>query len=349
MTAPVNGPSLASAAWPVAGSLQRPASVAPSARPLRVGLLDNPLSGTNRNGAGPIHRAGDIESGLRRRVVRTPAEVAAALADFASDGVGLVVVNGGDGTVQAVLTAVLRDGRFDRPPLLAVLAAGTTSMIAGDVGLRGRPAAALARVLAWARDPARASAVVERPVLRVQAAHDAEPVFGMFFGTGAIYHAIHYCRARIHPWGARGPLGAGIALARYLLALVCGREIPVVPITSSIDGEPAGRGEHLLLFVTTLHRLVLGLRPFWGREPGALRFTAVAAGPRHVLRALPSLLRGRPSRHGTVEHGYVSRNAREVRLMLDGGCTLDGEMLTADSRRGPVVLADGGRAYFVRC
>ena len=329
--------------------LEPPAPATPPPRPLRVGLLDNPLSGRNRDGVDPLRRARSGEPGLRQRLVRTPADVAAALADFAADGVDLVVVNGGDGTVQAALTAVHRDGLFETPPLLALLPSGTTNMIAGDVGLRGGRAAALRRVLAWARDPARPFALVERAVLRTQAAPGAEPVFGMFFGTGAIAHGIRYYRNRIHPWGVRGELGAGLALARYLLALASGREIAAVPITASVDGGPAEPETRLLLLVTTLHRLVLGIRPFWGREPGALRLTAVAARPRRVLRALPAVLRGRPSRHGTPAHGYLSRNAREIRLWFDAEYTLDGEMRTADSRQGPVVLTDGGRACFVRC
>jgi len=54
-------------------------------------------------------------------------------------------------------------------------------------------------------------------------------------------------------------------------------------------------------------------------------------------------------RHGTPAHGYLSRNAREIHLRFDAEYTLDGEMRTADSRQGPVVLTDGGRACFVRC
>ena len=318
------------------------------ARALRVGLLDNPLSGRNRGGD-PLRRVRSGEPGLRQRQASTQADVTAALAEFAADGVELVVVSGGDGTVHAALTAVHRGGLFEPPPLLALLPSGSTNMIAGAVGLRGERAGALGRVLAWARDPARPFALVERAVLRLQGAPGAAPLFGMFFGTGAIAHGIRYCRSRIHPWGVRGELGAGLVLARYLLALVVGRGIAAGPVTSSVDGGPAEREARLVLLVTTLHRLVLGVRPFWGRGPGALRFTATAARPRHVLRALPVLLRGRPGRHGTVENGYLSRNAREIRLVFDGEYTLDGEMFTADSRQGPVVLAEGGRAWFVRC
>jgi hypothetical protein len=259
------------------------------------------------------------------------------------------VVSGGDGTVHGVLTALYTDGAFSTSPLLALVPAGTANMIAGDVGLRGSPTAALRRLLAWARDPDRPAAVVERPVLRVEPAPDAEPMFGMFFGAGAIYEGTRYCVGHLHPLGVRGTRAAALTVVGYVMALLAGRGVPSIPVTCSLDDRPAEHRNLMLVLATTLERLLLGLRPFWGTGAGGLRFTAVTVRPRHLLRALPSLLRGRPRRYGTVETGYVSRNAGEVRLVFDGGCTLDGELLTADSRRGPVRLSVGPRASFVRC
>jgi diacylglycerol kinase (ATP) len=64
---------------------------------------------------------------------------------------------------------------------------------------------------------------------------------------------------------------------------------------------------------------------------------------------LPQLLRGRPSRHATAEGGYVSHNVQEVRLTLDSGFTLDGELFESDGRTRSVALREGGQASFVRC
>jgi hypothetical protein len=317
-------------------------------RPLRVGLLENPRSGRNRRGAGLSATCGSAAD-LLRAAGSTQAEISRALSSFAKEGVECLVVSGGDGTVQAVLTALHRDRAFSPPPLLALVPGGTANMIAGDVGLRGRPTAALRRLLAWARDPERPTAMVERPVLRVEPAPGAEPMFGMCFGAGALYHGTRYCVGRLHPVGVRGSFAAALTVVRYVVAVLAGRGVPSVEVTRTVDDRPAERGELLLLLATTLDRLLLGVWPFWGTGAGALRFTAVAAQPRHLLRALPSLLRGRPGRYGTVDSGYVSENAGEVCLTFDGGCTLDGELLTADSRRGPVRLSVGPRASFVCC
>jgi hypothetical protein len=316
-----------------------------------VGFLHNPLSGGNRRRLGAIGRVLGEHAEVRRRDARTPGDVSAALADFARHGVDVVAINGGDGTVQAVLTAVFRDRIFESPPFLAVLAAGTTSMIAGDVGLRGRRPEGLRRLLGWVRSPDSRAGLVERPVLRVEPSPGAPPLFGMFFGAAAIEQGIRLCRARVHTLGLRGKPGAGLALAALTVGLACGRGgvVTPVPVTTATDGERPERHDHLVLLVTTLERLLLGLRPFWGDGSGPLHYTAVLARPRRLIAALPHVLRGRASGTATADNGYVSRDVSGARLWLEGASyTLDGELFTGEPGRGPVVLREGGRVTFVR-
>ena len=64
----------------------------------------------------------------------------------------MLVINGGDGTVQAALTEIYNGGHFgDEPPPVAVLPNGKTNLIAHDLGAGGDPIETLERVLAIAR------------------------------------------------------------------------------------------------------------------------------------------------------------------------------------------------------
>ena len=64
----------------------------------------------------------------------------------------MLVINGGDGTVQAALTELHNGGHFgDQPPPVAVLPSGKTNLIALDLGARGDPVAALERLIALAQ------------------------------------------------------------------------------------------------------------------------------------------------------------------------------------------------------
>src|SRR3546814_5637637 len=105
------------------------------------------------------------------------------LDSFAADGVDVVAVAGGDGTVQAVLTALYGRRPFRRPPLLAVLPRGTTSMTAADIGLPRRgdkdTLGSLARLLAAAPAELEAAVTVRR-VVRAENALNRQPQYGMF-------------------------------------------------------------------------------------------------------------------------------------------------------------------------
>jgi len=324
----------------------------PAVRAVRIGMLNNPLSGGNRKGLQKIRKtvAAMLPEVLQREV-QTPEDVVASLADFARSEVNIIIVNGGDGTVQAALTAIFHKNSFETTPVLAVLpSAGTTSMIAGDVGLNGSRKSALQRLYRWSLAKNNTAPVIQRPVLRVQVPSEKEPVYGMFFGTAGIYQATHFCNQKIHARGVRGEKAAGVALARFLLAALLKDQkvISAVPIATRLNQRPEKQQRYLLLFVTSLQRLFLGLRPFWGSEPKPLHYTAITDRPMHFLQALPSLMRGRQGRLVRPANGYVSHNIDNIQLTLSSGFNLDGEVYCTDSASGPVTVSQGGQASFLK-
>ena len=318
--------------------------------PPRLGVLNNPLSGGNRKGLEAIRKILAAYPQVCHREVLTPADVASALVDFARKEVNVVAINGGDGTVQAVLTVLCHQKPFERIPHLAVLRAGTTSMTAGDVGLKGSQELALKRLLTWADGGEGEEVILNRPVLRVQVDPHQDPVYGMFLGAAGIYQGIQFCNNRLNRRGFRGEWAPGLTIALFLIAVASrgGDYVTRVPITVGLDQSPPERRDYLLLMISALERLFLGMRPFWGREERTLHYTAVEARPQHLLRALPSLMRGRKNRYGTPENGYFSNNVQQVQLTFNSGFTLDGELYKAGAHLGPVVVQDGGKVSFLR-
>ena len=321
-----------------------------SGKTLRLGLISNPLSGGNRKG---LHIIREVLAGRPQAYhfeASTPLEVGSALAELAERKVDVVAVNGGDGTIHAVLTELFRQPSRGPVPVLALLRSGTASMIARDVGLSGSRRVALSRLLTWISTGCGSAAVVQRPILKVERAPDQEPLYGMFFGAAGICQGIRFCLDRVHAKGMSGQLAAGLTLGRFLLAAACRDKSLLSPVlaTVGLDSEPSEQREYLLILISTLERLFLGLRPYWGTETAPLYYTALGARPGHLLRALPSLLRGRKGRFGTPEHDYFSRKVREARLTLTGGFTLDGEVYTLDNRVTRITITEGGKASFLK-
>ena len=328
-----------------------PASGEPSARGGRtVGLISNPHSGRNRKHLRAIERIVANHSRVHHYPTSRPADVPAVLSVLADRDVAVIAINGGDGTVARVLTHLLEDAPFERLPLIALLPGGTTNMNAGDVGLRGGLVRAVRRLCRWADDDRIEGLLLRRAILRVDPGTGQSAAYGMFFGTGAIIHGIEYCRASIHTKGVASEIGPGLAMARTLWGIARRDRRFARPVAVSValnDAPPAPAEDILILLVTSLERLFLGLRPYWGKEDAPLHVSLIRAGADRLLQNLPSLLRGKPGRHVGTE-GYQSRNVARIGLTLDGPWTLDGEMYQASRAAGPVTITDGGPITFIR-
>ena len=314
----------------------------------RIGVVINPLSGGNLNGLGDIRRLIDDHPQVVHCDVQTPQDVLAALRDFAHQEVDLLAVNGGDGTVQAVLTTLFHYQPFETQPLLAVLQSGTTSMTARDVGFCGSPVRSLERLFRWDATGTGNPRVIDRPVLQVQApGHQTR--YGMFFGASAIYQGIQYFHQKLNTKGLRGEVGPGLTILRFLWSAVHrGSDfIPPVAVSVALDDNPPQQFDSLVVLISTLERLFLGLYPYWGSEAGPLHYTAVRVRPRYLLRALPSILRGRSGAHGTPENGFYSHNAYEIKLNFTGGFTLDGQLYIPENQQEPTVVRYGGTTSFL--
>ncbi|MDX2479026.1 MAG: diacylglycerol kinase family protein [Desulfuromusa sp.] len=316
-------------------------------RCLRVGVLTNPRSGGNKKGLKEIRNVLVSWPDVVHCEAFTPEGMTEALSCFASEGVELIVINGGDGTAHAVLTAIECTAIFAQPPLLAMLCAGTTSMLPRDVGIQGPSVVALMRVLHWAKHTDASLIIQPRPVLLVKRASGQPALCGMFFGVGAICQGIKAFHSGINPMGWRGQIMPGLTLLRMLLAILFKNQKRVPPLLtrSCLDGQQQEESANLFVLISTLERLFFGIRPYWGREDGPLHYTAVGAAPKYLLRIIPSLFSWQKNRYAKPDNGYFSHNVYELRLELEGDFTLDGELYAVG--QGPLTIEAAGPIKFL--
>lgn len=314
------------------------------------GVLSNPLSGGNRKGLGPIREVLSSYPQTLHREVHTLADVSSAMADFARREVNLVVINGGDGTVHGALTALFSDRSFEKPPLITVLRAGTTSMIGGDVGLKGSPGHALHKLLHWVTKREGLPEILSRHIMSVRPPDRERPLCGMFLGAGSIYEGIKFFHRRVNTPGIRGELGPAVTLLVFLLSLLRRQSklLSAVRAEASLNGQPSEEKAWLMLFVTSLERLFLGMRPFWGNGGGSLHFTAIAEHPLCFWRSLPFVVRGRKGPLVRPENGFFSQETSEVRLTMAGGFTLDGELFHLGRTTADLMVGVAGQVPFLR-
>jgi diacylglycerol kinase (ATP) len=273
-----------------------------------------------------------------------------ALAEFEREGVELLVVNGGDGTLQHLLTELLSAREGTWLPRVAPIRGGRTNVSAIDLGADRDPVRSLSTLIDAARAGRLREREVDRAVLRVDLGPGDGVHYGIFFGAGMLYRAVQLT-PRYFPEGrAQGLFGAGTVFATLLGRAAAGRLGGVLgadKVQLSVDGEPGPAREYRLVMATSAERLFLGIRPFWGEGPGPVRLTLLAADARHLSRAALGILRGRPKPWVGPELGYESYNSECVELRLDCGVTLDGELFAEQPGR-VVELRGDRRIRFVR-
>ena len=319
---------------------------------MRIGLITNLRSQRNKRRALAQFDTPAGGPEVLQRHLDGIEGLAETLAEFAMAGVEVVAVNGGDGTVSRVLTELQERSPFERLPRLALLPGGMTNMCAADVGIRGARSRTLGRLLATAAAGDLDSSTVVRETIRLRRGAESRPVHGMFFGTAAITRAIQTCRKLVHPLKIESSAASGATLAYLLLCRLFRRNggDPVIrgdDIRVNIDNGPPQELTQLLALVTTLDRLVLGSRPFWGAGEGALHYTGLAYPPNRLLRSAYRVLYGGDDRRLPEPH-YVSRNANRISFEMSCPFTLDGEIFEPLPST-PVELNRGGPVRFLRC
>jgi len=316
-----------------------------------IGLISNPHSRRNRSQLAAVKGIVANHPNIHHHITQSADEIPLALRGFAQRGVDVLAVNGGDGTTAQVFSELLEQRPFAGLPSVILLPGGTTNMNVGDVGLRGKLTGAVRRMTNWAEQGSDDVERLTRPILRAEGSVDGKIACGMFFGTGTIIGGIEYCHNTVHSMGIIDELGPGVVTIRTIWGIA--RKEPYfsdpTPIRIEFDSATDTQTRQVvLLLISSLERLFLGLRPYWGVENAPLHCTWMQQPTRKVFRAFPSVLRGRPNRHAGQENGYFSHNAREIRLWIDGAFTLDGEIYHASTEHGPVTVSNGGDIEFIR-
>src|SRR3546814_727318 len=165
---------------------------------MRAGLIHNPRSQRNRRGDDLR-----IPAELPYAALATPAELLDVLCKFAAQGIDLLIVSGGDGTLREV-TSQLPQAYGTRLPKLALLAAGNANVVAADVGTAGYGSGALEQLLNAARDDCFRRREI-RPLLRVRWPDlDVPPVLGFVAGAAVLTRATRHANEKVLTHGEIG-------------------------------------------------------------------------------------------------------------------------------------------------
>jgi diacylglycerol kinase (ATP) len=302
---------------------------------VRLGLIRNPQSGRNVRRERPL-AVYDNELGLGALVRETLAadRIADVVQEFCEEGVNAIIVDGGDGTLQAAVTeAFFRYGEGNMPAFVP-LHGGTYNAVAGNLGVAPKRRLALLRLLHQARRGADVALCEKRVgTVRVHDPRFARDVFGFIFMAGIPYKLDSY----IYSFGRGGPGPALYSIAMMLLGGVFRTEFARklfgdTPARVFVDGNDCGCDRIKLTMATTLHQMLPVFTPCppplaasQRRFSYLVNFMSTGEIYRRPVRLLMNRYQG-DAKHMTGHARSLSLNS------YVSGYALDGEMISGSDR-----------------
>ena len=318
----------------------------------RIALLSNPKSTGNLAQLPRIRAYCADHPDIFHYEVEHAHQVGDALRTIARIRPKVLVINGGDGTVQAALTELYNGGHFGvSPPPVAVLPSGKTNLIALDLGAHGDPITALERLIEIAQGDI-APFVVARELIALRNGENGDrPVIGMFLGGAGLADTMLYCRNKIYPLGLPNSFAhviTAIALLAKMVLRVKSNFLPPDPQPLNVSLREEGdmiSGRFSLLAVTTLEKLLLS-GELGGRREGVLKLLAIEQQPMSLVRGFAASLLGKLGR--SKVRGVHFEEANEITIEGDSSdVILDGETFRAEVG-SPINLKPAAPLSFVK-
>lgn len=283
----------------------------------RLGVLINPCSWGVRHGFLPTLHSTFEEAAphIPRAYAWNPATFAMALDRLAAQGVRVLMIVGGDGTVQGVVSALV-GGYGAGIVALSLLSGGRSNVTAARLGATGKMIPSLDRLLHWERYDWPQPQLQALPTLCVT--WDRCTAHGFLLLGGGLVHAVESCRAfreKTRLPALDGALGTACWFSRELLRVAMG-DGALRPQPGELLGVHAGLQDYAIMIATTL--------PNWpGRAHGAgMRVGWVTGSGPRLLGAMTRAMAGKDSGHN---FGWVNQEQVIMRQEKLGHFLLDGE------------------------
>jgi hypothetical protein len=301
--------------------------------PVPLTILSNPASTGNLLDPNWMTALIAAEPAVTRRHTTTPEAIGIAVQEAVDRDCKVLAVDGGDGTADLVMSALISASGAEKPALI-LLPSGKTNMTAAAwCGGHDRQRA-LSALLDLRRRGDLDRHVRSRTALAVRHG-DAGPIrHGAFFGAADVVDGILFCRRRIYPLGLPNAVSHSAAVSLMFWRAIAGGAGQHLTADWKGGGE---QGAFFFLGITTLDRLILGLNLEPSDGQGALTYLSLGAGPRALFAALPAFLlrRAGPGFRRTV------RRVDTITLKFKGAYTLDGELYESDGST-PIEIASAG-------
>ena len=259
--------------------------------------------------------------------------LAETAARFRAHSIDVLCINGGDGTVHQVMTAMVRAYEGEPLPDVAILPGGTMNIVARSVGNRIRPEEMLEQVVS-AYHGSTSLPGKEIHLLEVDLGDESPKLYGFISGNGVIPRFLE----RYYDSREPTPADAAWLLARAAVSAVVGggfarRVTEPWRGEVHVDGVVWPHDVWSAVAIGSVEQMGLGFRVFHRLAdcPDHFQIVGVGSSVATLAMGLPALRQGR----GLAGRDNYTDIAKEVILVgaPDAPLTIDGDLYRAPTGR----------------
>ncbi len=254
-------------------------------------------------------------------------DLGVALDFVKKEGINLLMINGGDGTMQMTMTELIKHLPEDRIPIILPLRGGTMNMVANNLGVRKSPIDTVRIIMRHVAAFNRGEEDLSTIPLKVLKIKDARygVRYGFTFSNGVVYRIQKAYYATGNPSFQTAANLTTALIGSFVLGTPTGRKyFERMKVCIEIDGRTYPYDKVMLSVASVLKKLVLWFKPFYESEKKGLDkfyFLAVSMDSFTIIANIRALSTGK-----LRSEKSFNNVAHEIRIQAEGGYGVDGEL-----------------------
>ncbi len=308
---------------------------------LKIGIINNPHARMNRAYPGIKDKMQRIigDSGIVRET-KCAEEIPEIAKEFLREGIEVLGISGGDGTLHSVVTAFFITNGHKKLPLLLPLRRGTMNTISNSLKIKGNTERLLNNIINKHRRQEELG-LFEQQTIKVN------NKYGFIFGNGLVVNFLN----AYYQGNTTGPLKAMEVVARLVTSTMLRtgysrRLFDHFNAEIIVDGQKVPFTEYFTVLSSTVREVGLGFSPMYRayEREGYLPFIILSRiNPIRILPKIPRIYLGKPLKMSQVYESI----GREIIIRSEKppSYTIDGDIFPGEQE---MRISVGPRVNFVR-
>jgi hypothetical protein len=292
--------------------------------------LFNPFAKSNKTQTKKLVR--DIETIIGEygliRSTKSKDEIPDAIREFHKNGIKILCISGGDGTISSVISHYINYCGEENTPLIVPLKGGTMNFISAEAGLSLDQKTVCHNLIRLIKNNEQLTSI-ERGLIKVTDPRLDHPHYTFTWSDGLIYRFLKW----YYKEGGGTSVALKLMMKSYIIYLRNKKNDLFKQEDSSvqIDDKSVPFVDHLFMIAATVNRLVFGFRVFSEQPKAGERFNIIYMRLpyfKKVLYKLPvALYLGLNS---DKSGNCLNLSAHSIKIKGNRGYIIDGEVIDAE-------------------